>query len=116
MAAESIVRVPLEGSANETHAEQQQENPSRISREVDGNAHEPTETDNNKKEHTNTTHTSSSSSSPSPTVKSPKPAEARSNHHHHHRASRYDEPLEQWERDAMEKLLGEVRGHLGKHG
>jgi hypothetical protein len=29
------------------------------------------------------------------------------------RPARGDEPFEKWERDAMEKLLGEVRGHLG---
>jgi phospholipase D1/2 len=29
------------------------------------------------------------------------------------RPARGDEPFEKWEREAMEKLLGEVRGHLG---
>lgn len=31
-----------------------------------------------------------------------------------HRPSRHDEPFEQGERDAMENLLMELRGHLGK--
>jgi phospholipase D1/2 len=30
------------------------------------------------------------------------------------RPARGDEPFEKWEREAMEKLLGEVRGHLGR--
>jgi phospholipase D1/2 len=29
------------------------------------------------------------------------------------RPAKGDEPFEQWEREAMEKLLGELRGHLG---
>jgi phospholipase D1/2 len=31
------------------------------------------------------------------------------------RPARGDEPFEKWEREAMEKLLGEVRGHLGAY-
>lgn len=55
-------------------------------------------------------HENSSNESPQPSVL--KAGEARDSRSH--RASRQDEPFEQWERDAMESLLMEVRGHLGE--
>jgi phospholipase D1/2 len=30
------------------------------------------------------------------------------------RSKKAEEPFEKWERDEMEKLLGELRGHLGE--
>lgn len=42
------------------------------------------------------------------------PSAARSSDPHMRRPSRPEEPFEQWERDEMEALLTEVRGHLGE--
>lgn len=55
-------------------------------------------------------HENSSNESPQPSVL--KAGEVRDSRAR--RASRQDEPFEQWERDAMENLLMEVRGHLGE--
>ena len=86
-------------NSDDRYVDQQEKAPG-TDKGVDNSMDEATETQSIK-DHPNTPHITA--------LKSPQLPEPRI-----HRPSRQDEPFEQWERDAMEHLLTEVRGHLGK--